>query len=133
PRLTPGYKKRSRLMGDRFENRPLPIAGIGALSTGPELALRALRPREAVVRVLGYAYAARFGTQLLHGEQAAHHFQQCSQLVRQAPVFGLERPRSLELLAEGARLVEEHLRPGARPQVVEHESPRRLAQAGRAS
>jgi len=109
PRVAPGYEKRSRRMAESFESHPIPLAGIYLLSVATESKLTLLPPRDAILRLISNSYAARFGAMLLRGKAASQHLRQCTALVRTVPVFDLARPRSLALLSEGARLVEEQM------------------------
>jgi hypothetical protein len=61
---------------------------------------------------------ARFGKQLLQGMEAVTHLRQCASLIKDVPIYRLERPRSLPLLSVIAQLVEEDLASDIHPVVV---------------
>jgi hypothetical protein len=109
PELAAGCEKRSRPATDRFAQQPLPLRSVYALGCGPVPTLKALDAQAALLALIANSYSARFGSQLLHGVEASAHLQQCSKLIRQVPVYRLERPRALLLLPDVAQLVEEHL------------------------
>jgi hypothetical protein len=107
--LAEGYDKRGRTVTERFAQEPLPLKSIYVLAIGSDLKLKALGPQTALITLMAHSYSARFGKQLLHGAGASKHLQQCSSVLRQVPVYQLERPNALRMLAEAAQLVEEHL------------------------
>jgi hypothetical protein len=107
PRLVCGEDKRARRIYDRFSNGIAPLRGIFTLSWGDKPAIKALQSTDAILQLLTQSYMARFGKQCLTGEAAARHLKQCADLISKVPVFRLERPSSLNLLAETAQLVEE--------------------------
>jgi hypothetical protein len=109
PELAEGYEKRGRPVTERFAQQPLPLKGLYALGCGLTSTLTALTPQAALLTLIANSYMARFGKQLLNGVEASAHLHQCSKLIRQMPVYRLERPRALPLLPEVAKLVEDHL------------------------
>jgi len=109
PELADGYEKRGRPASDRFAQQPLPLRSVYGLGSGPVSTLKALESQSALLLLITNSYMARFGKQLLHGEEAATHLRQCASVVRQVSVYRLERPCALSLLPAVAQLVEEHL------------------------
>lgn len=113
PRLANGYEKRTRLGIERFSIKPLPLRGMYQLAKGSTLALKPLNPQEATVQLIGNSFIARCTHLLLEGEGGTLHFRQCMNLIKHVPIYRLERPQSLELLPEIAKLVEANLAPNA--------------------
>jgi hypothetical protein len=109
PELAAGHNKRGRLVTDRFARQPLPLKSVYALGCGPVSAIKALEPQAALLALIVNSYSARFGKRLLRGVEASAHLRQCSRIVRQVPIYRLERPKALPLLPAVAQLVEEHL------------------------
>ena len=108
PWLAPGYDKRACPARDRFLTSTFPLGGIYLLAVGPALKLRELRPQEALIHLVEHSYIARYGKRCLQGANATAHFRQCETLLERVPVYRLERPASLSLVPEIARVVEEH-------------------------
>jgi hypothetical protein len=106
PELYSGSEKRGYRLTDRFSQLALPVSQIYAFGSGPEPAVRRLKPQEALLKLLSNSYVARFGSLLLMDHVASRHLQQCTALVGQ--VHRLERPTGLSLLGAVAQLVEEH-------------------------
>ncbi len=109
PELAAGYEKRGRPVTDRFAQQPLPLKSVYALGCGAVSTIKTLEPQAALLTLIANSYSARFGKQLLRGAEASAHLRQCSRLVRQVPVYRLERPKALPLLPAVAQLVEDHL------------------------
>lgn len=105
PTLAPGYEKRARPARDAFVPEAAPLRGVYVIADGPTAQLVALTPHEAVVQLIAHSYAARFGTQLLRGAEASHHFRQCTNVARTVPAFSLERPRRLPRLPSVVQMV----------------------------
>jgi hypothetical protein len=108
--LAPGVDKLAHRVKERFSNQRLPLKCVCVLSDGPTPRLKPLKSQEAIAHLIRHSYATRFGAKLLQNHRAASHLIQCAQLLNNIPVYGLERPKALELLPATARLVTEHLR-----------------------
>ena len=108
PQLVSGYDKRSRRIGHDFSQKAVPLGWICALAEGPTPELKLLGPQNALIQLIANTYVARYGKELLHGEEAGTHLSCCTHLAAQVPVFRLERPNSLSVLADTARLVEDY-------------------------
>lgn len=111
PELADGYEKRGRRVTDRFARQSLPLRSIYVLGRGPVATINQLDPQAALLSLIANSYMSRFGSQLLHDAEASAHLRQCTTLIREVPVYRLERPDDLALLPSVARLVEEHLIP----------------------
>lgn len=109
PCLAAGYDKRARLGLDRFSQKPLPLKGVYLLDKGEELALKPLKPQEATRQLVANSFIARCASPLLEGTSAIKHFQDCMNLMRQVPIYRLERPQALELVPAIAQLIEENI------------------------
>lgn len=106
PVLATGTEKRARTVVERFALHPLPLRAIYLLETGAVIRANALSPQAALVQLMTHTYIARFGRQLLQGNHAAHHLQQCARLIRHVPIYALERPHALERLPDVAQFIE---------------------------
>lgn len=106
PQLVTGYDKRAHRVADDLVRRPVRLGRICTLTKGSSLRLHRLVPQEALTDLIAHTYVARFGRQLLNGEAARAHLNQCSELVGKVPVYRLERPPSLAVLEATARLLE---------------------------
>jgi hypothetical protein len=118
PQIHPQVEKRARRAADRFLHEALPLRRIYVLCGGPTPTLRALQPQKAILQLISNSYMARFGKQLLQGVGASSHLHQCTSIIKDVPIYRLERPRSLPLLPAIAQLVEEDLSSGIHSVVV---------------
>jgi hypothetical protein len=109
PCLAEGYEKRARLGLDRFAQKPLPLKGIYQLDKGAELALIPLPPQEATRQLVANSFIARCASPLLTGDGAIRHFQDCMNVMKQVPIYRLERPQALELVPAIAQMIEENI------------------------
>jgi hypothetical protein len=106
PRLISAEEKRVRRIRDRFSEDKTPLRGIYTLCGGAEPAIKSLQSKDAILQLFTHSYVARFGQACLKGEVAVTHLKQCVELINRVPVFRLERPASLDLLAETAQMLE---------------------------
>ena len=107
PRLSELFSKRYRLLEERFQQSPLPLAGIYQLrATGDELNIERLEPQDALMALLQNIYVARFGDLLLKPSEGSM-LKMSAEIVRRAPLMRLNRPSSLAMLDRCAKLVEE--------------------------
>ena len=110
PLLASLIPKRARRTPGQFSARPLPPGAIYVLADGPELFVTRITGQEAVCEVIGSSIPARFGSDLLDGPASLTHFQRVMTLVRQVPVYLLQRPRDLAGLSLLGAAIEETLR-----------------------
>lgn len=109
-RVHPEAEKRARPTLDNFLQSPLPLTRVYMLSEGPNLQIKPLKPQDALVSLIANSYIpSLLGNQFLHSATAPFHFHQCTELVKNLSVYSLERPRSLNLLSDVAKLVEDDL------------------------
>lgn len=114
--LAPRLPKRAWRARNRFAAHAHPLRAVYVLGFGNALASTQLNPREAFVSVLSETYAPRFVGR--HGT-GANHFQQLAELVRDVPVYRLERPRDLAQLPDLVDLLTDS--PATKPDApVEH-------------
>lgn len=110
PRLLPavcsGVEKRYRSAANNFLQKDAPLAAVYALEDGETPEMQRLKPQEAVTTLIAHTYLARYGKQLLQNRHAIENLRLCAKVAVQVPVRRLERPRSLEQLADLARLLE---------------------------
>jgi hypothetical protein len=110
--LAEGYEKCGRRITDRFAQEPIPLKRIYVLGVGTEPSIKEMDSQASLLALISNSYVARFGKQLLFGEEASLHLRKCAQLMDHVKVFRLERPGDLHLLHSVARMVEEHLQSG---------------------
>lgn len=111
PRIAEGFEKRARQDINRFSQRPIPLKGIYRLAEGSIPALKPLEPQQATAELISNSFIALCAHTLLTGKGGALHLHQCTSLVKSVPAYRLERPQSLELVPEMAKLVEANLAP----------------------
>jgi hypothetical protein len=107
PPLATGYEKRSRRNIERFSPNPIPLRAIYKLGKGTAPALKILSTQEAVQELIGNTYTLSGVPQLVQGKAGASYFHQCMSVLKQVPLYRLERPQVLELVPEIAKLVEQ--------------------------
>jgi hypothetical protein len=90
-------------VSERFSQAPLALSRIYVLAEGPEIAVEACRPQEALIELVRHSYALR-----VIGDQGASaaHFRLCTQVAQSVPVVRLRRPYSLAVLTDVVQLVE---------------------------
>lgn len=108
PLVQPGLVKRVCRVAEDFTLGSLPVKQIYVLAMGRDLTIERLQLREALLELVRHTYTNRL---LVTTETIKAHFQQCSSLVNEVPVYRLRRPHALSLLDDVARQVEEHLAP----------------------
>lgn len=105
----PGFEKQGRVVRDCFYPRSSPLCSIFILEYGDELRIERLLRKESLMAVLPHWYGALFDGQLLDLFGRSEHFLQCTELLRNLPVYRLIRPGSLERLHETAAMVDDFL------------------------
>lgn len=108
-RLDAQYDKHARPVTERFCQTALPLKRIYVLAEGEKPAIKPLPPQLALRHLFTHWYLVSVANQLLQGEGAAVHLQQCARLVSQIPVCLLERPRDHALLPQVAEQIEADL------------------------
>jgi hypothetical protein len=109
-RVHPDLEKRARPTADGFLQMPLPLERIYLLSEGSSVHIKPLKPQEAMAKLIGNSFIPMLvGEKFIQSKGAGLHISQCANLVKNVPIYTLERPRSLELLSDIAHLVEEDL------------------------
>lgn len=109
-RVHPDLEKRARPTADGFLQMPLPLERIYLLSEGSSVHIKPLKPQEAMAKLIGNSFIPMLvGEKFIQSKGAGLHISQCANLVKNVPIYTLERPRSLELLSDIAHLIEEDL------------------------
>ena len=108
PRLMPRYEKRVRKIIDGFAPGPVPLGAIYVLARGPELAVHRLSPQETFQQVVTNTFCARYGNRVFKGQIGEAHLRNVAKVASHVPVFGLERPSSLEGLGAFADFIVQH-------------------------
>lgn len=94
-RVEPGFEKRAHPVQEGFSERTiLPLAQLHVVDEGAGVTLTRLRPREAFLALVQYAY----GIQRLEGVAGVEHFRARAEIVRHALVYRLARPWNLGAL-----------------------------------
>ena len=102
PVIHPKVDKRSFRPEIGFQETSVPLKKIYTLAKGDEISSEQLSQKEAFVEILTHSYAARF----LGNEGAGRdHFEQCTRLVKEIPVYRLYRRADLTQLTEIAQFV----------------------------
>lgn len=110
PQLHSQVEKRIRRVNDRFAQQPLPLKRIYVLGGGKAPQIKPLQPQAAIAHIIGNSYIAMLsGKQFVTSAGSANHLHQCTNLIKNVPIYRLERPRSLSLLPAIAQLVEEDI------------------------
>lgn len=102
PRLRPEIDKRAFHIAGAIPDLPQPLGRIYVLAEGPHPQITPLGRQESFVELVRHSYAIH----LVGATGAATHFYQCAKVSDAIPLFRLNRPRSLRILAEVAALVE---------------------------
>jgi HPr Serine kinase C-terminal domain len=109
-RIHPDLEKRARPTANGFLQVPLPLERIYLLSEGASVHIKPLKPQEAIAQLIGNSFIPMLvGEKFIQSKGAGLHISQCAHLVKNVPIYTLERPRSLELLSDIAHLIEEDL------------------------
>lgn len=102
--LHPLEEKRGYRIPQGFSQEPLPLKRIYVLAEDAALNIESIRPQEAVIELVRHSRP----TTLFHSG-GAPHFLQCANLAKKFTIYRLQRPNSLSLLPDLAKLVEEHI------------------------
>jgi hypothetical protein len=109
-KIHPLIEKRARPTFDGFFSNSLPLDRIYILQIGSNLGIRQLNPQAAIKELIGNSYIAMtLEDKFSQLNNVAQHFRQSASLVNKVQFCSLERPRSLDLLPDVARLVEADL------------------------
>lgn len=106
PRVHPDLDKRARRTTCGFSKYPLPLSRIYVLGEESQPEIIPLQPQAAFAELVRHSYAVG-----LLGPSGATpaHFRQCVALAGSGRLYRLNRPRSLHVVPEIARLVEVHV------------------------
>ena len=97
-------EKRGCRVPSEFPKTPLPLRCLYLLGEATALEIEPIPAQKSVIELLPHSVPTRW---LIPGD--AFHFLQCANLANAIPIYRLKRPRSLLLLPDLARLIEEHL------------------------
>ena len=106
PPLFPSSQKRVIRQTETFTTEPCPLAGIFALEIGEEIKITQILGNEAFVTLTKFFPCP---AQLLQNEALEKHFNQCIQLLKNVPIFKLERPKNFGMLNEVITTIEEQV------------------------
>ncbi|MDJ0616362.1 MAG: hypothetical protein QNJ63_06350 [Calothrix sp. MO_192.B10] len=109
PRLVYGYEKRTCSASDNFVLEPLPLKCLYILTEGSIPKIQPVESQQKIVNLIANSHIARIANPLVQGVGGITLFKQFTNLMNSVPINYLERPRSLALLTEVARLLEEDL------------------------
>ncbi|MEM8676155.1 MAG: hypothetical protein AAGF83_20165 [Cyanobacteria bacterium P01_G01_bin.67] len=110
PEIYPNIAKRACPTFDNFYSDSLPLKRIYILGNAEQPEIKPLSAQEAVKYLVGNSYLPMtLGNSFIHSGGVAKHFYDCTRIVNQVDVCGLNRPRSLDLLPTVAQVVEEDM------------------------
>jgi hypothetical protein len=106
PKVRPDLEKRSHVLEHGFAVDSVPVKRIFVLTDGDHEAIEPLSPQAKFMALVQNSYAIG----ILHetGTQASH-FQQTLRVAKAVPVMKLVRRRSMELLPQVVRMIEESI------------------------
>ena len=108
-------EKRSFQYADSVSAEPISLQGVFVLCESEEVGLEDLGHASAFIEITRHSYVNRY-LQALNDE--SKHFRQCHQLIKQIPVWKLNRPRDFSVMNSVCKLLEDI----ARKRTVERES-----------
>jgi hypothetical protein len=97
-------EKRGFRFAERFPSSDQPLSKIYILTDQGDQIFQRISPQAAVVELIRNSYPTRFAQ-----AGGANHFLQCTELVKQVPVFRLKKPSNLKDLTEFAALLADHI------------------------
>jgi hypothetical protein len=103
PELYSGSVKLAQRVDQGFSQAPLPLKAIYVLAHGTTTKVEPLAPGKAFLELVRHSYWA----ELLQASGASAHFLQCASITESTRIRYLRIPRSLSMLPDVARLVEE--------------------------
>jgi hypothetical protein len=104
--LHPLLKEQAYRSTDGFPQTPLPLRCIYVLAEGERQVIEPLQPQAGLLKLLCHSYGVQ---SLQKAIDSSLHLLQCAKLVKEIPIYCLQRPNALWLLPDLARMVEEHL------------------------
>lgn len=105
PQLYSGAVKLAQRVDRGFPQAPLPLKCIYVLAQGKTNKIEPLAPGKAFLELVRHSYWA----ELLQARGASAHFLQCASITKSTRIRYLTIPRSLALLPDVARLVQEDI------------------------
>ncbi|HEX4123614.1 MAG TPA: hypothetical protein VHY37_02745 [Tepidisphaeraceae bacterium] len=105
PRLAPDIDKRSRLAPAGFPDRNLALRCIYILTDGDREGIEPLGPQQTFAELIRHSYLAQA---IAASGMSQAHFRQIVALAESTPIARLQRRRSLDVLPDVVRLVEQH-------------------------
>lgn len=106
-KIHPEIEKRAFAPSDSFSSLSYPVKKIYVLSVGETLGIKPLNPQEVISSLLANSFIPLLtGEEFEKDELRVSHFRQCVNIANSLPVCLLERPRSLKLLQDTAKLIE---------------------------
>ena len=103
PLLHPNFKKRGYQRQHGFSHASAPLSHLYVLTEGETVRVEPLGRQEAMVELLRHSYGVRW----LQKERPDLHLSQCAKVVTKTQVARLKSPRSLSLLKDLVRVVEQ--------------------------
>jgi hypothetical protein len=102
-------EKRMRMFREKWDYTPVPLRAVYILGEADRCLIEPLPPQEALLNVMRHCFVARFTEFLQKTATNTTHFANCTQLVNNASINYLKRPRNLELLPKLVQLVENEM------------------------
>ena len=112
PEVYPNAAKRACPTFDNFHPQSLPLKRIYILGSAEQPEIKPMSVQEAIKHLVGNSYIPMtLGKDFVDSGFSSKHFQDCTKVIRKVDICSLNRPRSLDLLPEVARLVEQDMAP----------------------
>lgn len=112
PEIYPNVTKRACPTFENFYSQSLPLKRIYILGSAKKPEIKLLPIQEAIKHLIGNSYIPMtLGSDFVNSGYSPKHFQDCTEIIKQVEICSLDRPRSLDLLPEIARLVEQDMTP----------------------
>lgn len=102
PLLYPQEERRIRPVTQGFDTASLPLRALFVLQSGDALQLQRFTASQALFHLVEHTYCIH----LEEPGEAAAQFRKCGALAQTLPVWGLQRPKDLERLADVAAFLE---------------------------
>lgn len=101
-------EKRSFKYSTTASTEPIPLHSIYVLSEGEDVGLEQFGDASAFIELTRHTYVNRYLKAL---DAESKHFQQCQQLVKELPVWRLDRPHDFSVMNSVCELIENNVRP----------------------
>lgn len=102
-------EKRLRSARERFTPEPVPLEYLFVLAEADRCMIEPLGPQPAIVELLRHAFVARLTEFLKLTDSATSHFANCTQVIKDASVCALKRPKTFDQLPAMIDMIEQRV------------------------